>query len=234
MPDQILTKMIIVGDSEVGKTSLAYQYTNKVFSEEYIQTIGTNFLVKDTVFQNYNITLQIWDTAGQERFQRLLPNYYKGSQIAFVVYSITDKKSFDNVGTWFKLAKKYGESQKIVNAIAAHHDEVKAGSIEAVLVQAGDALSAARPGARREMLETYIKRLEDLERIANGFKGVEKSYAIQAGREVRILVESQEINDDQAVVVARQIAQDIEKELAYPGQIKVTVIRETRAVDYAK
>jgi len=133
-----------------------------------------------------------------------------------------------------ELAKKYGESQKIVNAIASHHDEVKGGSIEAVLVQAADALSAARPGARREMLETYIKRLEDLERIANGFKGVEKSYAIQAGREVRILVESQEINDDQAVVVARQIAQDIEKELAYPGQIKVTVIRETRAVDYAK
>lgn len=133
-----------------------------------------------------------------------------------------------------KLAKKYGESQKVVNAIAAHHDEVKAGSIEAVLVQAADSLSAARPGARREMLETYIKRLEDLERIANGFKGVEKSYAIQAGREVRILVEADEINDDQAVVVARQIAQDIEKELAYPGQIKVTVIRETRAVDYAK
>jgi ribonuclease Y len=133
-----------------------------------------------------------------------------------------------------ELAKKYGESQKLVNAIASHHDEVKAGSIEAVLVQAADALSAARPGARREMLETYIKRLEDLERIANGYKGVEKSYAIQAGREVRILVESQEINDDQAIVVARQIAQDIEKELAYPGQIKVTVIRETRAVDYAK
>lgn len=133
-----------------------------------------------------------------------------------------------------ELAKKYGESQKVVNAIASHHDEVKAGSVEAVLVQAADALSAARPGARRELLESYIKRLEDLERIANNFKGVEKSYAIQAGREVRILVESDEINDDQAVVVARQIAQDIEKELAYPGQIKVTVIRETRAVDYAK
>jgi ribonuclease Y len=133
-----------------------------------------------------------------------------------------------------ELAKKYGESQKVVNAIASHHDEVKAGSIEAVLVQAADALSAARPGARREMLETYIKRLEDLERIANSFKGVDKSYAIQAGREVRILVESEEVDDEQSVVVARQIAQNIEKELAYPGQIKVTVIRETRAVDYAK
>jgi ribonuclease Y len=133
-----------------------------------------------------------------------------------------------------ELAKKYGESQKIVNAIASHHDEVKAGSIEAVLVQASDALSAARPGARREMLETYIKRLEDLERIANSIKGVDKSYAIQAGREVRILVESDEVSDEQSSAVARQVAQNIEKELAYPGQIKVTVIRETRAVDYAK
>jgi len=133
-----------------------------------------------------------------------------------------------------ELAKKYGESQKIVNAIASHHDEVKAGSIEATLVQAADALSAARPGARREMLETYIKRLEDLERIAGSVSGVDKSYAIQAGREVRIMVESEEVSDDQSAVVARDIAQRIESELAYPGQIKVTVIRETRAVDFAK
>jgi ribonuclease Y len=133
-----------------------------------------------------------------------------------------------------ELAKKYGEQQKVLNAIASHHDEVKAGSVEAVLVQAADALSAARPGARREMLETYIKRLEDLERIADAQKGVEKSYAIQAGREIRVMVESEEVNDDQASALARQVAQNIEKELAYPGQIKVTVIRETRAVDYAK
>ncbi len=133
-----------------------------------------------------------------------------------------------------ELAKKYGESQKLVNAIASHHDEVKAGSVEAVLVQAADALSAARPGARREMLETYIKRLEYLESIANNFKGIEKRYAIQAGREIRIMVESEEISDEQSAVVARQIAQNIEKELAYPGQIKVTVIRETRATEYAK
>jgi ribonuclease Y len=123
-----------------------------------------------------------------------------------------------------ELAKKYGESQKVVNALASHHDEVKAGSVEAILVQAADALSAARPGARREMLETYIRRLEDLEKIASSVKGVDKSYAIQAGREVRI----------QASVVARDIARNIEEELSYPGQIKVTVIRETRAVDYAK
>ena len=133
-----------------------------------------------------------------------------------------------------ELGKKYGESQKIVNALAAHHDEVKAGSIEAILVQAADALSAARPGARREMLETYIKRLDDLEKIAKSFKGVDKSFAIQAGREVRIMVESEEVTDEQASVMAREIAQQIEKELAFPGQIRVTVIRETRAVDYAK
>ncbi len=133
-----------------------------------------------------------------------------------------------------ELAKKYGESQKIVNALAAHHDEVKSGSIEAIIVQAADALSAARPGARREMLETYIKRLDDLERIAKSFKGVDKSYAIQAGREVRIMVESEEVSDERASVLAREIAQQIEKELAFPGQIRVTVIRETRAVDYAK
>ncbi|NOY87104.1 MAG: ribonuclease Y [Deltaproteobacteria bacterium] len=133
-----------------------------------------------------------------------------------------------------ELCKKYGESRKVINAIAAHHDEVKAGSIEAILVQAADALSAARPGARREMLETYIKRLEDLENIAGSFKGVEKSYAIQAGREVRILVESSQIDDDQSSILARDVADRIEEELAYPGQIKVTVIRETRAVDYAK
>ena len=133
-----------------------------------------------------------------------------------------------------ELAKKYGESQKVVNAIASHHDEVKAGSIEAILVQASDALSAARPGARREMLETYIKRLEDLEQIASSFRGVDKSYAIQAGREVRIMVESEEVNDDQASVIARDIARRIEDEMAYPGQIKVTVIRETRSVDFAK
>ncbi len=132
------------------------------------------------------------------------------------------------------LAKKYGESQKVVNAIAAHHDEVKGGSLEAILVQAADALSAARPGARREMLETYVKRLADLEAIANSYKGVQQSYAIQAGREVRIMVESKDVSDDQAAVIAREVAGRIEKELAYPGQIRVTVIRETRAVEVAK
>jgi ribonuclease Y len=133
-----------------------------------------------------------------------------------------------------ELARKYGESPKIVNAIAAHHEDVKAETILAPLVDAADALSGARPGARREMMESYVRRLEDLERITNSFKGVEKSYAVQAGREVRIMVQHETITDDDAARMAREIARKIEHEMTYPGQIKVTVIRETRAVDYAK
>lgn len=132
------------------------------------------------------------------------------------------------------LAKKYGESEEVVHAIAAHHDEVDPNNILAVLVQAADALSGARPGARREMLETYVKRLEDLERVANSFSGVEKSYAIQAGREVRIIVQNEQISEEESLMLSQDIARKIEKELNYPGQIKVTVIRETRAVEYAK
>jgi len=133
-----------------------------------------------------------------------------------------------------ELAKKYGESPVVVHAIAAHHEEEKPESILDILVEAADALSGARPGARREMLETYVKRLEDLEKIAQSFPGVEKSYAIQAGREVRIMVQPDRISDEDSVVLSRDIARKIEKEMTYPGQIKVTVIREMRAVDYAK
>ena len=132
------------------------------------------------------------------------------------------------------LAKKYKEAPKIVNAIAAHHEDEPKESLLAVLVQAADALSGARPGARREMLETYVRRLEDLERIAGSFNGVEKSYAIQAGREIRVVVEHKRINDEDAMLMARDMAKKIEEELTYPGQIRVTVIRETRAVEYAK
>lgn len=133
-----------------------------------------------------------------------------------------------------ELARKYGESPKIVNAIAAHHEDVKAETILAPLVDAADALSGARPGARREMMETYVRRLEELERITNSFKGVEKSYAVQAGREVRIMVQHDLVSDDDAARMAREVARKIENEMTYPGQIKVTVIREMRAVDYAK
>lgn len=132
------------------------------------------------------------------------------------------------------LARRYKESKEILHAIEAHHGDIEPQTVEAVLVQAADAISAARPGARRETLEAYIKRLEKLEEIANSFDGIEKSYAIQAGREVRIMVKPELINDDEIMHTAREIVKRIEAELDYPGQIKVNVIRETRAVEYAK
>jgi ribonuclease Y len=132
------------------------------------------------------------------------------------------------------LAKKYGEPDEVVHAIAAHHEDIQASSVMDVLLQAADTLSGARPGARREMFESYVKRLEDMEAIAKSFKGVNKSYAIQAGRELRIMVESDKVDDYESTMICREIAKKIEKDLSYPGQIKVTVIRETRAIEYAK
>ena len=132
-----------------------------------------------------------------------------------------------------ELAKKYGEAPGVIQAIAGHHDD-DPGSILGNLIQAADALSGARPGARREMLETYVKRLEELEKIANTFKGIEKSFAIQAGREIRIMVAAEKVNDEEALVLSKDIARKIEQELTYPGQIKVMVIRETRAIEFAK
>jgi len=122
----------------------------------------------------------------------------------------------------------------VVNAIASHHEEVEQESVYAVLAQAADAISGARPGARTEMMRTYNQRLTDLERISNSFPGVQRSYAVQAGREVRVLVENARVTDEEAVALSRSIAHKIESEMAFPGQIKVTVIRETRVVQYAR
>ena len=132
------------------------------------------------------------------------------------------------------LAKRYKENSDVIHAILAHHNDIEATTVEAVLVQAADAISAARPGARRETLESYIKRLEKLEEIANSIDGVEKSFAIQAGREIRIMVKPDVINDADIVTLARDIVKRVEAELEYPGQIKINVIRETRAIEYAK
>lgn len=132
------------------------------------------------------------------------------------------------------LARRYNESEKVIHGIEAHHGDVEAETVEAILVQAADSISAARPGARRESLEMYIRRLEDLEQIANSFEGVEESFAIQAGREIRILVQPDKISESEIVNMARDIMKRIEKELDYPGHIKVNVIRETRAMEYAK
>src|SRR5438270_8577427 len=132
------------------------------------------------------------------------------------------------------LARRYGESQGVVHAIEAHHYEVQPQTVEAVLVIAADAISASRPGARGESLEHYIKRLEALEELAGAKPGVEKVYALQAGREIRVIVKPTEVDDDTAVLLSHEIAREIEGQLEYPGQIKVTVIRESRAIEFAK
>ena len=130
--------------------------------------------------------------------------------------------------------RRHGESDAVVDAMAAHHMDIDWPSLEAMLVQAADAISAARPGARRDILESYVKRLEKLEGIADSFNGVSKAFALQAGREIRIMVESEQVSDEEAVWLSKDIAKRIESELEYPGQIKVTVIRETRSIDYAR
>jgi ribonuclease Y len=132
------------------------------------------------------------------------------------------------------IAKRYGVNGMVVNCIASHHHEVEQESLEAVIVEIADAISGARPGARRESLENYVKRIKALEEVANSFKGVEETYAIQAGREIRIIVRPEEVDDYEAIKMSKDIARQIEESLEYPGQIKVTVVRETRAVDYAK
>lgn len=148
--------------------------------------------------------------------------------------ALTHEVEGSHVDIGVEVAKKYKENPVVINAIEAHHGDVEPKSIVAFLVQAADAISAARPGARRENVENYIKRLEKLEEIANSFSGVEKSYAIQAGREIRIMVKPEMVNDDQTIIMAQDIVKKIENELDYPGQIKVLVIRESRAIEYAK
>ncbi|MBQ3985515.1 MAG: HDIG domain-containing protein, partial [Oscillospiraceae bacterium] len=133
-----------------------------------------------------------------------------------------------------ELARRYKESEEVIHAIEAHHGDVEPHSIVAVIIQAADTISAARPGARRENIENYIKRLEKLEEVTKSFAGVDSCYAIQAGREVRIMVKPEEVSEDEMVILARQIANKIEAELEYPGQIKVNLFRETKAVEYAK
>ena len=162
----------------------------------------------------------------------------KRARRAGLLHDIGKALDHDMEGTHIQIGvdilKKYKENPLVINAVEAHHGDVEPQTMEAVLVQAADAISASRPGARRETLEAYIKRLETLESIADSFEGVEKSFAIQAGREVRIIVKPDRINDDQMTVLARDVSKRIEDEMDYPGQIKVNVIREKRVVDYAK
>ena len=148
--------------------------------------------------------------------------------------ALTHEIEGSHVGIGVDLVKKYRENPAIIHAIEAHHGDVEPTTPLAFVVMAADAISAARPGARRENVENYVKRLEDLEAISSSFPGIETSYAIQAGREVRIMVKPEQISDDQLTILAHDIVKKIEDELEYPGQIKVNVIRENRAVDYAK
>ncbi len=162
----------------------------------------------------------------------------KRARRAGLLHDIGKALDHDMEGTHVQIGvdilKRYKENPAVINAVEAHHGDVEPETLEAVLVQAADAISASRPGARRETLEAYIKRLESLESIADSFDGVEKSFAIQAGREVRIIVKPEKINDDQMTILARDVAKRIEDEMDYPGQIKVNIIRETRTIDYAK
>ena len=148
--------------------------------------------------------------------------------------SVDHEMEGSHVALGVELAKKYKENAQVIHAIEAHHGDVEPQTIIACLVQAADAISAARPGARRENVENYVKRLEKLEALTGSFAGVEKAYAIQAGREVRIMVKPEEVTEDNMILLAREIAKKIENELEYPGQIKVNLIRETKAVEYAK
>ena len=148
--------------------------------------------------------------------------------------AIDHDKEGTHVDLGIEVLKKYKENQAVIDAMAAHHGDYEAKSLEAVLIAAADALSAARPGARRETLETYVKRLQQLEEIANNIKGVDKSFAIQAGREIRVIAQPDKVTDAEMPMLAREIAKKVEEELDYPGQIKVNIVRETRAVDYAK
>jgi len=160
------------------------------------------------------------------------------SRAAALLHDIGKAMDHNTEGTHAQIgadfARRYGVHPKVVNAIASHHHEVEQETVEAVIVEAADAISGARPGARREDLDQYIKRLKALEELANSHKGVNQSYAIQAGREVRIIVKPDDIDDLAATRLARDVAKKIEETMQYPGQIKVTVIRETRAIDYAK
>jgi len=148
--------------------------------------------------------------------------------------AIDHDKEGTHVDLGMEVLKKYKENQAVIDAMAAHHGDYEAKSLEAVIIAAADALSAARPGARRETLETYVKRLQQLEEIANGIKGVDKSFAIQAGREIRVIAQPDKVKDEEMPMLAREIAKKVEEDLDYPGQIKVNIVRETRAVDYAK
>ena len=158
----------------------------------------------------------------------------RGGLLHDIGKAIDHEMEGNHVELGVQMAKRYKEKREVIHCIEAHHNDVEPSTVEALLVQAGDAISAAKPGARRESVENYIKRLENLEEIANSFDGIEKSFAIQAGREIRVLVKPEVIDEDKMLLTSKAIVKKIQEELEYPGTIKVNLIRETRVVDYAK
>ncbi|MGH7377204.1 MAG: ribonuclease Y, partial [Candidatus Methylomirabilales bacterium] len=212
---------------EVGVTGMHSELTRLIGRLKYRTSYSQNQLQH---------TKEVTQLAGLIATElRVDPRYVKRAALLHDIGKTADSK---REGTHTEIAvevvRKHNEHWKVINAIAAHHGDEEVRCLEAIILQAADTLSAARPGARREILESYVKRLEKLEEIANSFKGVSTSYAIQAGREVRIIVESGEVTDTHASQMAKDIAKRIEQEIDYPGQVKVTVIRETRSVEYAK
>jgi len=194
---------------------------------KYRTSYGQNCL-KHSLEVSYLAGLLAVEVGANEKIAR------RGGLLHDIGKAVDHEVEGTHISIGVELATKYKESKEVIHCIAAHHGGVEYETLEAILVQTADAISSSRPGARKESLEAYIKRLQQLEEIANNFKGVEKSFAIQAGREIRIIVKPDEINDNDALFLAKDIARKVEKEMEYPGQIKVNVIRETRSVDYAK
>ena len=205
---------------------------NEAFYNTCADTFGTS---PETVLSNGAFVLTDYQPAATAFALEKNPDYYDADKIALDGLAYVDHEvEGPHALIGADLAKKYNESKEILHAIAAHHEDQRPETALAVLVQAADSLSGARPGARKELLESYVKRLEDLENIASEFDGVSKAYAIQAGREIRVMVNSENVDDDQTYMLCKGITGKIEENLTYPGQIRVTVIRERRAVGYAK
>ena len=212
---------------ETGVNSLAPELVKLIGKLKYRTSYGQNVL--NHSIEVANLARIMADEIGADA---------KLARRAGLLHDIGKALDHDMEGTHVEIGvdilKKFKENPNVINAVEAHHGDVEPQTIEAILVQAADAISASRPGARRETLETYIKRLEKLEEIADSFDGVEKSFAIQAGREVRLIVKPEKVSDSEMLIMAREVAKKVESEMEYPGQIKINVIRETRAIEYAK